>query len=169
MSAVEPTTTGELVKAFSPDQLSSIASFDDAVRLSQMTFGEVDAATDLGDGFELLKDKDPLVGVEFIIVDRQFRFSTVEGDLANAAPREYVTVKLVTRRGKFRISDGSTGIFRQLADHRDKPFRPMLCPTGLTVSKDYIVRDESGVARTDDQGRVLKGTTYYISTEAPKA
>lgn len=95
---------------FDDDTLRSINSFDDAMRLmaSEMGGQLVSADELLGDGFATLNDeeKDRLVGRRMIFLDWKFSI----GDFG-----PFVVARVVADDGgKYRLIDGSTGIFQQL-------------------------------------------------------
>jgi hypothetical protein len=99
--------------------------------------GVVDASI-LGDGFQILrrKDKDQLIGKAFLILD----FKEIEGDFG-----AFVTLRIVTKSNeKFRLSDGSTGIYSQLMELREETGREggIVVKNGLTRS-DYTYTDPS--------------------------
>jgi hypothetical protein len=99
--------------------------------------GVVDASI-LGDGFQILrrKDKDQLIGKAFLILD----FKEIEGDFGG-----FVTLRVVTKANeKFRLSDGSTGIYTQLMEIREETGREggIVVKNGLTRS-DYTYTDPS--------------------------
>lgn len=115
----------------SDDDLSAIASFEDAVRLAQQQHGDVKSIDEfeLGTGFRVLEDKTVLVGKPFIIV--QFTFN--EGDYAD----EFASMHIVTNDGaKLIVNDGGTGLCQDLKDLAQKErFGGVLVPNGLRISE----------------------------------
>lgn len=161
-SADEATT--ELVTSvprYSDDELLSVQSFDDALRLATQYYGEenlVRADETIGNGFRLLADKDTLIDVPFIALAWRFN----PGDYG-----EFVTMMVVTQDGrKFIMNDGSTGISQQLATYTNASGRHggMIVPRGLTRS-DYEYEDHSML---DSEGNPTKrpAHTYYLNTSA---
>lgn len=127
--------------------LDNIATVFDAFEKAGIQV--VDASTELGDGFELLKDKNILVGQEIVIVTHK----QVEGDHGT-----FSVAHIVTRDSrKFVIVDGSTGIHAQLEQYTNSPFvgRPIHLKNGL-VRSDYEYTDEK-------TGEQKPATTFYLS------
>ena len=97
-------------RTFDVDTLRDMTTFDDA--LAALNAQEIplrDASEHIGDGFELLDDKEKgqLVGVKFVILDA----SESPGDFG----KSFVTVRLMTKDGrKCIVNDGSTGIRDQV-------------------------------------------------------
>lgn len=108
---------------------------------------------DLDGGYTLLRDKDQLVGSEFIITSHTERFSEQFGST-------YSVIRLITKATNSRvvITDGSTGIHFQLSDLPDDAF--VYCKNGLVRSDYPASEDYDPEART---GRPA-GTTYYLDT-----
>lgn len=138
----------------SPNQLREIHSFDDALRLMEETYG-ADAlalASDvLGDGFALAKSKDQLIGVPCAFI------SWTES-LGDHGP--FIAARVVTQDGrKLVITDGSEGIYRQLADFSVAKGRDggLIAKNGLRRS-DYTYKN--------DRGEETPAQTYYIDTSA---
>jgi hypothetical protein len=139
---------------FSPEDLTNIQSFEDALTLVQREIGAeliVSADQAIGDGFKLLENKDVLQGVEMLLVSWDFHL----GDFG-----EFVSVKLVTRNGdKYILNDGSSGIRDQLMGFTAKKNQKggLFCKKGLRRS-DYTYQDE--------KGQETPATTYYLDTSA---
>lgn len=140
--------------SFSEDLLRTAESFDDFVRLTQDTHGEIaDAGLEIGDGFSLLNDKNILVGRPCLFMEWTFR----AGDFA--AP--YVSVRVVAQfhggaLGKFIFNDGSTGIAEQLAKYQKNTGK-----TGGLAVKQGLRRSDYEV---EIDGRMSPATTFYIDT-----
>lgn len=129
------------------DFMRGLVSFED---ISKAFGGEiVDAASMLGDGFELLKDKNLLVGVPLIVV----KHKQASGDHG-----QFSAAHIVTEKGdRYVIVDGSTGIHAQLVKYAASPHagKPILLKNGLTRS-DYEYTDEK-------TGELKPATTFYLS------
>jgi len=156
---------GELVPAggvrrFNDAELNQITTFEDALALLEargFTPEDVVDAAELGDGFlELKKDeKEVLIGRPFIILDATWS----SGDFGEEG---YYTLRVVTQDNrKYRLTDGSTGIARQIADHlhvnRLDKLPPMICKNGLSVSR-YSRFDE-------ELQKAVPTSTFYLDTK----
>lgn len=136
-------------RAFSDQELREMKTYSDLRALVQERGLKVTNASDvLSDGFELSKDKEGLVGIEFVIVDWRFTESDAYGDEG-----EFVTVRLITaQNAKLIINDGSTGIMKQLKGIDQEGV--LYVKNGLRVSEyEY----------TDAKGKKSKARTYYLS------
>lgn len=134
------------VVSFEPDDLRSIASFQDAMRLVEDTLGGtvVDASEEIGDGFTMLDDKDKLINVPFIAL--QWRFTP--GDFG----KQYVIMRVVTDTGdKYVITDGGTGIAQQMASFTERTKRT----GGLLVKR--------GLRKSEYDNEFGHGTTHYLN------
>lgn len=131
-----------------------IQTFDDAVELARLTYGDanvVSASEVLGDGFKMVENKDTLIGVPFIAISWNF----LMGDHG-----EYVAVRLVTQdNNKLVMVDGSSGVFQMLANYSKKTGSEggLYCLKGLRRS-DYTYTDESGKEKS--------ARTYYLDVSA---
>lgn len=112
----DPETVTELAKRsthFDVAQLREVNSLDDALRiLNESGITVKDASEVMGDGFELLNDKEKaqLVGVPFVIMS----YAEAPGDFG----KSFVSLRVVTKDGrKLIVNDGSTGIRDQVVDH----------------------------------------------------
>lgn len=129
-----------------PDSLELISSFQEALAYANSQ-GAVIHASELGDGFQLLKEKDKLIGVPFIIVGIRQNESEYDDE------KVYSVVRLVTERGsKVVIVDGGTGINSQV--------------TNLPESVGGILVP-GGLRRSDYQYEGKPASTYYLDTAAP--
>jgi hypothetical protein len=147
------------IRRFTAEDLYNVNSFDDAVSLLQKVGyspADIIPATELGDGFLELKkeEKAQLTGVPFLLLEAVWD----EGDFAEDG---YFQLKVVTKDGrKFRMSDGGTGIARQLhflMQTRGLDYvPPMVCDRGLR-SSTYDFTDET-------TGKTTKATTFYLDT-----
>lgn len=177
-----PVTEVAVPVPFSRKELSSIHSFEDALRLAADTYGGVVAAheaEDLGDGFRLAteEDKKRLVGVPLMLLDWTFR----EGDYTD----QYVSIMAVAQMeggviGKYIINDGSTGIRVQLREYQDETGRTggLMVRNGLRMS-EYPVNMEDGEtkgmpfkSKQEYRHHVAQGKkvgearTFYLDTSA---
>lgn len=136
--------------------LRDIQSFEDAMMLVQSTYGDpLLASAELGDGFELLKDKakDRLIGEQCLFVSWSF----ADGDYAD----EFVAARVVTKDGgKYVIIDGGTGIRKQLREFTDAH--------GGRTGGLYVARGlrRSDYQYTDESGKPKDAATYYVDTSA---
>lgn len=167
----------ELVPAkFSRDDLGLIDSFDSAVALAMGVFGDVlDAADEplFGDGFKVAteEDKRNLKGVPLLLLDWRFQESDfgADGD-------QYVIAHAVQRLDnggvkKWVLTDGSSGIARDLKNYSDKTQRDggVLFKGGIRVS-DYQTDGETGMPLSKTQVReymvkgkkIAQGHTFYL-------
>lgn len=141
---------------FRDADLAAIDSFADAVKALESFNVAVEKTSDYGTGFAIVKDKNVLIGVDFLILDWRFTDSSkYEGD--------FVSATLVTKDGrKLILNDGSTGIRDQLklvTAERIKKGHPhpqsgIMVQNGLTRS-DYDY--------TDEKGKTTKASTFYLS------
>lgn len=166
-SAQDEVTTSELAVRdvrIGDEDLASIASIEDAVRILDSYDAAIEDFSDYGTGFEIIENKDVLVGKPILIVEWRFQPSKEFGG-------EFVSALVVTKSGeKFVVNDGSTGIAAQLravTNRRADKGHPT--PTkGLTVQKglrksSYEARDANGEKILNKDGSPLIGTTYYLS------
>lgn len=158
--AVPATTSGEVVKTdrlFSEDELRNIGSFDDAMALLNEKLGAeiYDASTEIGDGFDMLENKDKLLENAFVAVSWSFSESADFRD-ENGNPSKFVVMRVVTSRGeKFIITDGSTGICRQMLNFTARTGKL----SGLVVKGGL----RKSTYKTEIRGEVTPGVTYYLN------
>lgn len=142
----------------------ALKTFDDFAEFYASTGVNMDDIANYGDGFTLLPDKRDLVNKAFVIVD--FRFAPGKYD------DDFVIVELVTKHDeKFVITDGSSGIAKQLAqikatrvsEKRDDG-APIFCGNGLSVS-DYFRNEKTGDTSTKDPGGKdwVPARTFYLA------
>lgn len=137
--------------------VSKLETFDAVAReLAEKGANVLDTA-DLADGYTLLKNKDQLVGSEFIITDHKIRESATYGST-------YSVIRLITKATNSRvvITDGSTGIHMQLMDLPEGAY--VYCRNGLNRSDYDATADydpETGMGRP-------AGTTFYLDTSGGK-
>lgn len=141
----------EIAKPTSAD-LARILTFEDALAFANTFYDEVlDVATDIGDGFSVIKEegKAGLVGKPFLLIGWRISHDEV-------TDRDYSVVTLVTSDNrKLVLTDGSTGIHSQLtATFATRAFAPVVVRKGLSRS-DYVVQVN---------GKKQDATTYYLDT-----
>lgn len=178
------TTKKTPATVFSTSELGGVASFEDAIALVTGQFGDLKVAhedTDLSDGFAVADedDKRSLIGVPMILLDWSFR----ESDFGHSA--EWVMIHAVERLAdgavkKWIISDGGTGIARELKEYTVKTGRMggLFVANGLRESKYYIDNHKGsetiGQALSKAQVReymtnkkdVAEASTFYLDTSA---
>lgn len=153
------------VTPVSEAELPDFGSFDEALNHFVNGVGVVAIGDVAGDGYTLTKDKESLVNVPFLIVD----WNTVTDP---STQRDYATIRLITQDNrKIRINDGSTGIFKQLQEIRERHnlTRGIGVPKGLFTSEYWICDDRSSdkfgmVVNPDYEGPKRQATTYYLNT-----
>lgn len=126
---------GFSVVEFNETALRSVETFEDAFELAAIAFnGVADATTEIGDGFELLDDKDDLIGVPFIILT----FSLHEGEHKRDGENlKFVSMRIMTKGNrKFVVNDGGTGLAEQLVNYARRTGKAggLGVPHGLRVS-----------------------------------
>jgi len=136
------------------DMLAEITTFEEAL-LAAQEVGFVVDASDLGDGFALLKDKNQLVGKDLIVMSVRFNV----GDMG-----KYAIIRVVTSENKkYVLTDGSTGMCSQLEQIASKleakgvTMAALRCRRGL-IRSDYEVEDH--------KGNMIPATTYYFDVSA---
>lgn len=139
---------------FDDDQLKSITTMDEALAALGSVTDVADWA-DFGTGFNVLKNKDNLVGVPFVVLEWRFNHSK-EFD------QEYVAaVVMDEKNNKHILVDGSTGVCAQLrtvtdakiADGLPYPQAGLIVRNGLTRS-DYT---------KEVDGKEIAASTYYLA------
>lgn len=157
--ASKTTTTKDIaVKSITDSDLAAIDSFADLQRLFAEKGIAVEAASEYGTGFTLLKDKARLVGVTFAIVEWKYVDSDKYTD-EHGNPNTFVVVELVTiNNEKYVITDGGVGIKDQLkmidqqrtAKGVAQPRAGLLVNGGL-VRSEYVNADG------------VPGETFYLN------
>jgi hypothetical protein len=166
--------------SFTRAELSSVESFDDALRLLQAQGETIVAAheTELGDGFRLAteEDKRRLIGVPLLLLEWMF----YQGDFG-----DFVSIKVVAQSengqaSKWILNDGSTGICADLRDFTTKTGRTkgLLVRKGLRAS-DYWINAEKDspdygkpLSRTEHRTALANGlkvapaSTFYLDASA---
>ncbi|UGC97975.1 hypothetical protein [Rhodococcus phage P19] len=141
------------VQDFSLAELASIQSFEDAAALLATRYETILDSDDLGDGFDLVKDKSTLLDQTMLLIS--WRIMDADDKMKFGEP--WVIVRAVTEDNrKIVFIDGSTGIRDQLVGVTASSGRTggVLARDGLRVSVyDY----------TDDKGVTTEAKTYYIA------
>jgi hypothetical protein len=159
----DPTGNGaEISRMPNAAQLREVTSFDDALNLIRETYGEAaldTAAGALGDGFALTQNKDrfcgvPLLFVHWTISDGDYPILGDDGKPTGEVGK-FVAARIVTKDGgKYIITDGGTGIGRQLQVYTAETGKTyLLAEKGLRVSR------YSNEFTAD-------GETFYVDTSA---
>jgi len=122
----------------SAEQLANIDSFDAAIQaLADANIAITDVADELGDGFEVLEDKDQLIGMPFIILNVR------HNPMGDYGP--FVSLQIVTKDGrKLVVNDGSTGIYDQTEIFYNKTGKSLAgyyCKHGLRASEFRFCED----------------------------
>lgn len=155
--------SGTIAKlSLSVEQLRSIKNFEDIRAFTDELGLQVFHASDLGDGFTLLKssEKDLLVERPTVIVGWSFSSSEEYGG-------EFVSLRAVVmeRNGsysKYIVNDGSTGIYEQLKmisrEHPDA--QVIMANRGFRKSVYTVPVQDPETGETVQK----KSTTYYIDT-----
>lgn len=144
-----------------PDEaLAGIQNFEDAVGYFNGNEGVTNAGDVLGDGFAITNDKDILVNIPFLILD----WTEILGDQGL-----YVSVRLMTSDSrKYRISDGSTGICKQLNELASKGVTRGVFVKGGLVKSEYWIDKETNEIYKDSMvpagADVKRGATFYLAT-----
>ena len=151
----------ELVKgnSWTEEQLREVTTFEDALRLTEETFGVIAAADEvLGDGFTLLRSdqKDLLTGRPMLLMEWSF----YEGDFGG----NFAAIRAVVQNpdksvSRYIFNDGSAGICEQLARYTKR--------TGITGG--LVVRQglrRSDYTYTDEEGNERPASTYYLDVSA---
>lgn len=134
--------------------LRNIKSLDDALALMD-SFDGAEDFSDYGSGFEVIDNKDVLIGVPFLAMEWRFTRSKQYGG-------EFVSILTITKDGvKGIVNDGSTGIcaqMRRVTDERIAAGRrnPQ---TGLVVSRGLRRSDYT----TEVNGNSIEASTYYLA------
>lgn len=147
------------------------STFDDAQLATMVTMSEALAAlgavttaedwADYGTGFDLLDNKDRLVGVPFVIVEWRFTKS-------QQYAQTFVSAMIVDEKdNRFILNDGSTGICAQLRSVTDRRIaRGDAFPQAGLIVRKGLRRSNYKVAGTDkDTGEevMLEASTFYLA------
>lgn len=153
--------TASVVKGasvFNADDFASITSYDDVLALvGEKLGGEIIDATELGDGFTVVDDKDSLIGSEFMIIGVGVGTGEHKNEVTGEVTRsQFLSCRLVTKDGrKLVLNDGSTGIYQQITTlwvkHPETRGKPIRVLNGLRKS-------------SYDHPEFGPSTTYYLDT-----
>lgn len=157
-ATTEKSKTSTLVVAnpFEAADLRAISNYEDALRLLQDKGIDLrDAATEIGDGFIILDNKDELLDKPFVILHATFG----AGDFGS----EFCIMRVVSASGKYIVTDGGTGINAQLRAYVEEKgsATALVCQRGLR--KSVYDTDASGQPTKDPNLFAGKGTTYYLN------
>lgn len=141
-AAANPTeeTTQEVAKSnggFSTEEMREIASFDDVQKLFEAHgIQVVDAAEEIGDGFSLVDndEKSRFEKREMMILSWAFGqgdFKRLDGTQSEFVAVRFVSPEPTGEIGKFVLTDGGTGIYKQLREYTDRTDKT----AGLYVKK----------------------------------
>jgi hypothetical protein len=161
--AEKPTSTLVVANPFVAADLRSISTYEDAVRLLQDNGINLrDAATEIGDGFLILENKDELIDKQFVILHATFGVGDYQRN-QDGTPAEFCIMRVVSAAGKFIVTDGGTGINRQLREYIQETGTAtgLVCSRGLR--KSTYDTDASGQPTKDPALMTGKGTTYYLN------
>ena len=151
---------------FDDAALAGITSLDDALSALAGISASTDSIADYGNGFEVCKEKQQLIGKAFVIV--QWRFNT-DAEKTDFGP--FVSAAIVTEAGeKLILNDGSTGVYKQLmmvtakreTDGVANTQSGLICKGGLRESA-YPAKDANGNYLYDKNENAIQGTTYYLA------
>jgi hypothetical protein len=148
---------------FTDEVAASFETFAQALDYLNNTEGVVEIGDVAGDGYKLLKEKDILENVPFMIVDWN-------GITDPDTQRPYATIRIITTDNRrYRINDGSTGIYQQLIliRNRSGKTRGIAVPRGLFKS-EYFVDDKTKKTIPADKvdshkGSKSKAVTWYLN------
>jgi hypothetical protein len=121
----DSTSTDVAVRnGFSTEELRGIQSFADVQALfAEHNMEVVDAAEEIGDGFALTDNKDQFIGRQMMILSWVFAPGDFKDEHGN--PTEFTALRFVVQEsngsvGKYVITDGGTGIYKQLREYTDR-------------------------------------------------
>lgn len=158
-SKTTTTTTKDVaVKAITDSDLAAIDSFADLQRLFAEKGIAVEAASEYGTGFTLLKDKARLVGVTFAIVEWKYVESDKYTD-EHGNRNTFVVVELVTiNNEKYVITDGGVGICEQL-----KMIDQQRTAKGVAQSRAGLLVNGGLVRSEYVNADGVPGETFYLN------
>lgn len=146
---VDSFTDADLVKPASMNRLDDI-SFDELMSMSELNITDVDEIS--------LVDKDTLINKPMIILAWNFS----QGNFG-----EFVAVKVRTADGLYVFTDGSTGIYEQIARYQERLIASdgwdKFVASGMMVPKGLR---KSEYTYTDEDGKEVPAVTYYIDNRA---
>lgn len=138
------------------DDLKSIKSFDDLLAFAQhpdvsdhIVIADVET---YGLGFDLVEDKNDLIGKHFVILEYKFN--------AGKYAEDFVSMMIITKDGrKLILNDGSTGIREQMK-MIDKTAQAEGAMVAINVRKGLRV---SNYTYVDDKGKETPASTFYLA------
>lgn len=140
---------------FTDADLAGVTDMDTALAmLGSVT--DIEDFADYGSGFDILENKDNLIGVPFVVLEWRFTDS-------QKYSQTFASMVVVDEKNnKYIVNDGSTGICAQLQmvtqqridQGKAYPQAALICRKGLRRS-DYTVEDS--------QGKELEASTYYLA------
>lgn len=149
------TKAKELAKISDEETLAGITSLDDAFKALASAGINVTEAKELGTGFQILKEKDQLVGVPFLVLMMQFN-SSDKFDKDG----EFVSLHVITEKGdKWIVNDGSTGIMAQCQRYAKAGHS-----AGLIFREGLTRSDYTKTVTVDGKEKEISATTYYLSS-----
>lgn len=136
------------------DSLSSIKTLDDAFKVLAAQGVVPTEIKELGTGFEVLKEKDQLVGRAILVMGMMFNPSD-----KFEKGGEFVSLYVVDENGgKWILNDASTGIYAQCKRYAEKGI------TSLIIRKGLVRSDYTTVVNVDGKDKEIEATTYYLSS-----
>jgi len=134
------------------DSLREVATFADAFAALKAAGVDVHVVNE----FDLIEDKDSLIGVPLLI----FGYAFHAGDFGKDG---FVSVEAITEENrKIVFNDGSTGIRQQLRTLEDKGILTgIICKNGLRKS-EYYFNAETGETNNHGGEGFSPASTYYL-------
>lgn len=168
-----PKQSAEVAPVMNELPLSVVNSFKGVEDVEQFFAAQgitLSAGEEISDGFETVTDKDRFLKTSFVVIDWKKFYSSEFG-------QDAMTIRIMTLAGeKYRLSDGSTGIMKQLEEITEvrlaaghaAPNAGLICKDGLTKS-EYWVSTIDGKAIPTIEAEKLpasakrKASTYYLA------
>jgi hypothetical protein len=150
--------------------VQSFTSFDDVENYFASQGIALSSGEEISDGFESTADKDQFINTSLVLIDWHLFESSEFGGQA-------MTIRAMTLLGgKYRISDGSTGIMQQLMEltevrlkqNHPSPNAGLIVRGGLSKSVFWVSTD-TGKAISEADAEKLpkdkkkKASTYYLA------
>jgi hypothetical protein len=163
----EVTAAEKTESAYTPDQINSVISFADALKLAREIHGDVTETNAVR--VMRIEDKKRLCGKPLVLMEWQTLWSEENN-------RNYVSALVVVDEGnsktsKWFLNDGSTGIYEELTTYTERTGKSggVLCEAGLRVSEYHIDPDtrkpltRAQVARYKRDGLPMEdASTFYL-------
>lgn len=150
-------------KQSNKNTLPDFQTLQEAVSYFNANEGVVDIADFLGDGFTLIRDKEQLVNIPFLILDWNWI-----NDPATA--RTYASVRVITSDNRrLRFNDGSTGIARQLENLETQGIKTGVRVSGGIAKSEYLIDRETRKVVTQDYAEnndivTERAVTYFLAS-----